>query len=457
MTRRLLLLLALGAAALPGQLQVLVVVNNQERPAGSVYSMGTTTTGAVLEARFRIRNTGSAMAQLQTVSIGGVGFELFQEPRTPASILPGLSVELFVRFRSTAPVSDARGTLRVNSASITLLAGSTAGISLYLLEDDGGRTQRTPELTTVFPSPERGATVTRRFVIENPNPAAITVNRFAVTGEGFQFSAAQPQPLRLSAREARPFEVLFRATSGGLKQGALQIDDRQFPLAVSVREPVFPRPLISLERTSFESGAQAKVAIRFDSPSRAEGSGQLRLEFVPGVGARDDAAIQFLPANRRSVAFQVREGQSQASFDGQPEVVFQTGTTVGTIRLIAEAGGWTAEASLTLEGAPVHVESARVLRGTDLIDLSIAGYDNTRTTTEVAFFFYDSNGEIIAPGALRANVESRFRTFFDASPAGGMFLLRAVFPVSGPSATITSFEAEFRNSKGTQRTRRFTF
>jgi hypothetical protein len=457
MTAKLFLLLAAGAALLHGQLQIFAVINNQERPSGSVYSMGTTSTAMAIETRFRIRNTGAAMAQLQTVAITGPGFELFQEPRTPASLLPTQSVDFFIRFRSTTAVADARGTLRVNSATITLLAAATATAVLYLLEGDGTRVERTPALTTVFPTIERGTSATRRFLVENSSAAPLTIRRFALTGEGFQFANAQPQTLELSARQAYPFEIVFRPASSGFKRATLEIDGRRFTLEGAVAEPVFPRPVVTIEQTAIESAAQTKVSVRFDSPSRAEGAGQLRLEFTPAPGARDDAAIQFLPASRRTVAFQVREGQTRALFDGQTEVVFQTGTTAGTIRLIAEVGGWTGESQAAVDPAPVKVENVRGLRGTDILDLTLTGFDNTRTVSEVAFFFYDSGGEILAPGALRANVEARFRSFFEASPAGGMFSLRAVFPVSGPSSAIAGWEAEFRNSKGAVRTRRFSF
>ncbi len=449
-----LLLLVLGAAALPGQLQLSAVVNGQERPVGMFYSLGSTPVDTTLEATFRIRNTGASLAQILNIAISGSGFSLFQEPTPPMALLANQSVDFTVRFRSSQLTSEASGTLRLNSASVTLLASTTPAVAarLLVIEEDGTRTPRSITQTTVFPSIERGTTAVRRFVLENPSTAPMTISPLGVTGDSFQFSSSQPTTIQLAPRETRTFEILFRPVSSGLKRATFDVGSSRYPLEGLAREPGFPKPIVAPELQTVESAKQINVTVRFDAVSRAEGTGELRIEFTPATGTRDDAAIQFVPEGRRTVSFPVREGQSQA-----PEMIFQTGTTAGTIRFLASMGGWTSESAVTIEPAAVRVDNARLIRGTDLLDVTLTGFDNTRSTTEVSFTFFDEAGAAVAPGAIRANVESRFKDFFEASTAGGLFALRATFPVTGSVSTVKWIEAEFRNRTGTQKTQRFPF
>ncbi len=452
-------LLAASACALRAQIQLTAVINTEERAVGAIYSMGSAAVDATLETRFRVRNAGATLAQIQTLSLSGVGFSLFQEPATPMALLPNRTVDFFVRFRSTLPTTDARATLRLNSASVTLLAATTSTPEprLYVLEEDGTRTQRTTEQATVFPPIERGATVSRRFVVENPGAVTLPIAALAVSGDSFRFATAPTVPLLLQARESRVLEVVFRPTTSGVKRATFDIGSSRYPLEGVAREPVFPKPVLTLERTTLESAKQAKVVVKFDAASKAEGAGELRLEFLPAAGAKDDAAIQFLPANRRSVAFQVKEGQSQALFGAAQDIAFQTGTTAGSIKLTASMGGWTAESTVTVDAAAVRVDAVKAVRGTGLLDVTLTGFDNTRSVTEVVFSFYDAEGALIAPGALRANVESPFKTFYESSTAGGLFSLRAAFPVTGSLSLIRAVEAEFRNRVGAQKTQRTSF
>ena len=66
-------------------------------------------------------------------------------------------------------------------------------------------------------------------------------------------------------------------------------------------------------------------------------------------------------------------------------------------------------------------------------------------------------GTAIAPGAIRADVEKDFAGYFSGSGLGGMFLLRAVFPVNGNASGVASCEATLTNSAGTATTQRSFF
>jgi len=58
----------------------------------------------------------------------------------------------------------------------------------------------------------------------------------------------------------------------------------------------------------------------------------------------------------------------------------------------------------------------------------------------------------IAPGAVRTDSSQDFAAFFQASDAGGVFLLRALFPVTGNASGIASFDVALTNSAGTAKT-----
>ncbi|MBI3680593.1 MAG: hypothetical protein HY235_09375 [Acidobacteria bacterium] len=452
---RLLLILLLPATVL-AQLDVLTVTAGEERAAGGLVNMGSAWTGEPLDVLFRVRNRGVSLATLSTLTIQGAGFWLHQEPGTPFFLAPGFTLDFYVRYLSEQPAGDARGALRVNTATITLVAAARAAPILYAVEEDGVRLRRAVGQSTVFPPVERGSRSVRRFLLENPHPSPVSVVVISVSGDSFQMPAPPAAPLRLASSETRSLEIFFQPATSGLKTGALILDDRRYPLEGVGREPPFPRPLLSLPPT-LPSATQARIGVRFDSTSRAEGSGTLRFEFQPAMTGPDDPAIVFPATNRRSVSFQVRSGETQALFGSQTEAIFQTGTTAGRLRFIAEAGGFTAEASVTIAPSTAAIDTITALRGLDILDLTVKGYDNTRSASEVAFTFYDRDGQPIEPGDLRSDVAEKFRRYFETAPAGGLFALRAVFPATGSTVSIAAVEIEFRNQAGSRRSERIQF
>ena len=74
----------------------------------------------------------------------------------------------------------------------------------------------------------------------------------------------------------------------------------------------------------------------------------------------------------------------------------------------------------------------------------------------VAYTFYDTAGNALA-GTIAVDNSRDFAAFFAGSNAGGNFLLRAVFPVSGDASRIAAFEAQMTNSAGTATTGRVRF
>ena len=91
------------------------------------------------------------------------------------------------------------------------------------------------------------------------------------------------------------------------------------------------------------------------------------------------------------------------------------------------------------------------------LEIRITGFDNTRSLGALAFTFYDAAGNPIAPGAIRTDAAADFASYFAGSDLGGVFLLRAVFPVTGDASGVASCEATLTNSAGSAKTQRTFF
>jgi hypothetical protein len=252
-------------------------------------------------------------------------------------------------------------------------------------------------------------------------------------------------PLELAPGSAQDFDVTFAPLASGVFEGALVIDGRTYRLTGSANEPPFPKPTIVLDLLNAASAQQGKVSVHFGQSSRAIGSGTLRMEFRSSSGvATDDAAVSFTRGPARAAIFSVAEGTTIPL----PELTFQTGTTAGTIVFIAEVGGWTASATVEIAPERVRIDKTRAVKNGSMLEIEITGFDNTRTVDGLAFTFYTSKGDAVQPGAIRVNTAADFRRHFEGSTAGGVFTLKAVFPVAGAIADIASAEVQLTNSSG---------
>ena len=74
-------------------------------------------------------------------------------------------------------------------------------------------------------------------------------------------------------------------------------------------------------------------------PSPVAASGSLILTFSSAVStAADDAAIQFVATSKRIASFTVKAGETAILLNGQPNIVFSTGTTAGRIAFRIDPG-----------------------------------------------------------------------------------------------------------------------
>jgi hypothetical protein len=163
-----------------------------------------------------------------------------------------------------------------------------------------------------------------------------------------------------------------------------------------------------------------------------------------------DAAIAFASGGRR-VTFPIAPGDVQAVLP------FQTGTTAGVLTFTAQVGDTSAQKSVAIAAIPPGISTAQAVRSAGTLEVRIAGFDNTRSMGTIGFTFYDAAGNPIAPGEIHTNAAADFAKFFDGSDLGGVFLLRAVFPVTGDPALVASCDATLTNSAGLAKTQRIAF
>jgi hypothetical protein len=457
MTRRLLVSILLLPLAALAQLQLMVVDQGVERSVGVLFEVGVKAVGDSCDVSFRIRNTGTGSANLQTLSVSGAGFTLLNKPSLPFAVPAGSAVNFVVRFQPTA-YGAYSANLAFNSSSTILFGGTVAAATVGLLQ--GAQTTTLYAGNSIdFGRVERGARSMRRIRLENLTTVKLTVAGIAVEGAGFTGPAGVAPPLSLEPKAAAEFDVTFEPASAGTFDGVLRLDSRAFLLRGTGAEPPLPRPSIELGSTTPASSQQVPLAIRFASVSPTSGTGELRVELRPATSTAVDPAVLFPATGNRFATFTVKEGESVARFDGQTSLLFQTGTTAGTLLFTAKLGDYTETASAVIAPAIVGLDTVRGVRNGSSLEIQIAGYDNTRSLSKLAFTFYDKSAKAVQPGQIPVDATTTFRNYFDASQkeAGGVFLLRAVFPITGDASGIGSVDVELTNTTGVARPSRVEF
>jgi DNA-binding NarL/FixJ family response regulator len=130
-----------------------------------------------------------------------------------------------------------------------------------------------------------------------------------------------------------------------------------------------------------------------------------------------------------------------------PGRVFPAGRVTFTVELQSHRE----QATVELAPAAVEFDSVAAVRAAYSVEVEVRGFDNTRSASALAFTFRDRNGGAIGRGPVRVDAAQDFRRYFEAATLGGVFSLRAVFPVRGNVSEIGSVEVEVVNSQGTAR------
>ncbi len=418
-----------------------------ERAIRAQYSVGTIAATDTLTATFRVRNTPA----VTVLSIAGSGFSLVSAPLLPQPVNQDGFVEFSVRFAPTGP-GRYSAVLRVNTFTAFLLAAAVAVANVYV-EVDGARSAIHPGQSVTFGALERDLSTTRDVVLENADAQPLTVNAISISGASFRFSRVPALPFTLGAGESSRLEITFEPRTVGLREGTFTVDGRRFSLTGAGVEPPLPRPRIALPGVlAVESGKQITFAVRFDEAPRTSGKGVVRLS----LGTQDPGLI-FTSTGSQSVEFSIVEGERLARFGSRTEAVFQTGTTAGNLVLTAEVAGVADQLSVLVPGVAVVIDAAKGARTAAGLEVQITGFDNTRTVSQLSFNFMDRAGRPVNPSPIRFDAAASFKTYFDAPAPGGLFSLKAVFPITGDPSQVDSVDVDILNREGVARAERVRF
>lgn len=452
MAARALLVILLAAAPLFGQLQLSVVDRWFERTVEGQYDLGAVPTGDALDTVFRLRNPGTATVTLTILEVRGAGFSKLSAPAVGTQIPAGGSVNFTVRFRPELPVSYS-ASLQADGVSVILRGSGVATLTVFL-EQKSGRTALGTGATADFGSVERGAAASLQFRLENQTSQTLALTTLNVGGP-FRLAAGPSPGTVFAPGDSAPFEVVFEPRQSGVLEGSLDVNQRHIVLAGTAVEPALPEAEISLQIDSPASAQQGRLSVKLASTSRTSGGGSVKMEFLADAGGNDPAAV--FATGGRSAVFTIAEGDTTARFGSLPYAAFQTGTTAGRIVFTLQIGVKSSQATLVIPPAPPGLEKPTALRNGTELDVRLTGFDNTRTAGRISFTFLDRDGNVLGPGPIRVDQSEVFRRFFEASDLGGLFALRAVFPVSGPSGQIDAVEIEVANSAGSTKSERVRF
>ena len=435
-----LLLALILAPAAHAQFDLFVVVGGVEQAAPAVYGFGSMYAAELSLAHFRLRNTASAPATVTVLSVAGVGFALSQTA-LPVGLAPQGAIDFDVSFSATG-TGTYSAALRSDGIAI-LLTATVAPRLTYRVDPPSG---------TAFPGPldfgimVRGAAAQRRITIQNETTLVLIVPAISVQGVDFGLLGTAPSGQALEPRQGGEFTIVFTPHSTGVLRGSLTLGDRSYPVLGTGTDPPLPKPTVLLDLNQAASAQQGALIVRFDAPAQTSGMGIATLDFRGPA----DSAIAFA-AGGRSVAFPIAPG------DIQTVLPFQTGTTAGVLTFTAQIGGSSGQQSVTIAAAPPGISTAQAVRSGGTLAVSITGFDNTRSLGAVSFTFYDAAGNPIAPGQILTDAGAESAKYFAGSDLGGVFLLRAVFPVTGDAALVASCAVTLSNSAGSTKTQRTSF
>jgi hypothetical protein len=444
-------LVALLVAASPclAQFQLLSLDGISELVVPAVQNLGTTGRGEALTARYKLKNYSTSAAPLRLLEVAGTGFSLAAPVQLPQTVPAGGWVEFTVVFRSQAD-GFYSAALRSEGISV-LLTATVVGQLTVAVESAGGVSPLATGAAVNFGPVERGADGSMRFLIQNPTGREEIIPPVVVSGDDFSMTGSPAGRVLKPLDEAR-FEVRFTPTVSAVRRATLNVGTRSFTLTGVGTEPPLPAPNLMVTLANARSGQQGAIAILLAERSRTAARGTVTLELRPLIaGAADYAAV--FSNGLRSAGFTVAPGDDRAYFGDQPSIRFQTGTTAGTLVISMRTGAFSDERLVEIPPASVSLSQVEAARAGTGLEVRVTGFDNTRTAGPLAFTFYDKSGAPIPPGTIRVDGSADFGRFFQASELGGLFQLKAAFPVTGDASGIDSVEVELENSTGTGQAR----
>lgn len=474
------LLAALAPLALRAQEVVLVSVNPATSAVSSIpaigYNWGQVAAGDTKEVVFEAQNISAAPITITNITVSGPNAPYFNETLHTSSIPAGGwpvslagDMEIWVDFpappsgiampvpgsySATLNVTYTDTSLATNTVSVNLLATVVPAPTVTV---DPPCTGPDVNHNISFGKILQGTQATcNLYVLNPPGNAALPV-----TLSGTGFTASFGSGMTVGSGLSASATLTFTAGAASTFSGTLTVGTRTYALSgVGYSQPL-PAPVFTFDRPTVRSGEQHTLAIGLATPSPVTASGFVTLAFAPTVSAEsDDVAVVFVATSQRVVSFTVNKGDSALTLNGQPNVVFGTGTTAGRITFTVNAGayGITGQTSTTLTVAPAAITIIQA-SATSLInelDVLVSGFDNTYTAGPMSFTFYDTNGKPIG-SPITADFSANFSAFYQGQAGGSTFLMHVMFPVTGSVATVGSVQASLNNAAGSVSTGSLAF
>ena len=491
-----LFVLLAAAACASAQVTLSTVQGGVVTPAGQYYPFGRVGLGSVADVEFRLTNTGSNPVYLTSLALAG---PISSTPPYPPyfSVVCALSPDLCggASTQQLPILINSTGTLDFTvqlepfqlgspSATMTIAAGNTISV---ILSGTG-----VPPLTVLlnnqplgagetvsFGNVQTGSSQTIKLMLANPpNNVPLAVPTIPLlTGGAFSLAGSALSRPTVAPGSSAELDVIFTPTptATGAQQATLTIGLNTYQLqgtGVSPPPLVFPTPSIQLTPATLASAQQGSLSVSLASPSTSatpgNAPGTVTLTFQSAVGGvSDDPTITFADGTR-SATFTVAEGESAGKFAAGPSVSFGTGTTAGTLAFTVTLGAQTAQTNVTIPAAVIGIDAAVAARNvacaptllyctTTNVELQVNGWDNTRSTSQIVFSFFDSSGNAIAPGNITVAAATAFQQYFAGSDLAGVFGLHALFPVNGDSNLVVAALVQFTNSAGTVQSAKITF
>jgi hypothetical protein len=461
MSLRVLALAALFPLASFCQIQLFLVnPDGSETPVGGGLSVGTAAVGDTLQSVFRIRNVGTQSVIITTITLSSSGdFTLAATPDLPDTLATaGAPVDFTIDFSSSSACLSCSASLGVNSLTTILRATATPqAAGVYI---DGSTISLDTGAAIDFGSVQAGSTSSHTITVDNSSgTGAVPIS---ISGAGFQAPALPTQGVPAMKTT---FTVTFMPPSGQAYQGTLNVDQRTFILQGQGITPATPTARILVNSGKVVTSAQqVNVTIPLSSAAQGIDTGTLTLQFQPTAnGAADDSAIQFMgvspPPEGRSAGVRILPGDTTASISGNPSIALQTGTTSGTILLVLKLSNSGSQVSIPIPPVPVLIETEGGVVSQSELTISLNGFDNTRSLSQLVFTFYDTNNNPVSPGTITMDATSMFQNYFAeyGGQYGGLFSLNAAFPVTGNITLISTAQVALTNSAGVTQTQRIVF
>jgi hypothetical protein len=464
---RLLCLLALAPGMLEAQVVLYSLNGIAPSPLGAVYGYGQVAAGDSMIVRFRALNTGTAAVTITCLSVTnttGAGFSIVNSSSTPFVVAAGQPMDFFVGFSATAITSYA-ATLEVGTGTATDACGGTIESAILL-----ATVVPAPVLSVAAPctGPDanenisfgriaQGTQESCTFSILNPFPQDLTVSPLLVTGASF--TTASADAVTIPAGQSASFTIQFSPASGSAYSGTLTVATRTYTLVGTGFSPPLSSLVWTFDSTTIGSGEQHTLSLQLSSPATVTAAGSMTLTFSPSISTvTDDTAVEFVATSTRVASFAVAMGATAITLNAQPNIVFSTGTTAGTITFTVDSGIYglsgSPSTSVTMSPAPIELASSAATSRANELDVVISGFDNTYSIGNMSFSFVDSSGAAIT--TISTDFSADFQTFFKGQN-GSSFLMRASFPVTGDVSQVGGVTVVLNNAAGSVTTPSLTF